>query len=79
MTAISSASSMGTACLGLANLEFSNRDGHKQNFSGASSKNLPNIPHFCREAGTPVVLRGRNSPWQEQPEEEGGGDSIQHG
>lgn len=39
----------------------------------------PIFPHFCREAGTPGVMRVRNSPWQEQPEEEGGGDSIQHG
>lgn len=79
MTAISSASSMETAHLELANLEFISRDGHKQNFSGASSKNLPNIPHFCHE-GTSGVLRVRNSPWQEQPEEEeGDGDSIQYG
>lgn len=46
MTAISSASSTETAHLELADLEFISRDGHKQNFSGASSKNLPNIPPF---------------------------------
>lgn len=37
------------------------------------------FPHFCREAGTPGVLCGRKSPWQERPEEEEGGDSVQHG
>lgn len=46
MTAISSASSEETVRLELANLEFINRDGHKQNFSSVSSKNLPNIPPF---------------------------------
>lgn len=46
MTVIGSASSKETARLELANLEFINRDGHKQNFSSTSSKNLPNIPPF---------------------------------
>lgn len=46
MTAIGSASSKETACLELANLEFIDHEGHKQNFSGISSKNLPNIPPF---------------------------------
>lgn len=46
MTVISSASSTETAHLELANLEFISHDGHKQNFSGASSKNLSNIPPF---------------------------------
>lgn len=46
MTAISSASSEGTARLELANLELITHDGHKQNFSGVSSKNLPNIAPF---------------------------------
>lgn len=70
MTAISSAFR-----LGLANLEFINRDGHKENLSRISSA----FPHLCHEAGTPGVLCGRNSPWQERPEEEQGGDSVQHG
>lgn len=80
MTAIGSASSKETARLELANLEFIDRDGHKQNFSSVSSRNLPSIPPFLSQSRTPGVLQVGNSPWQEQPEEEeGGGDFIQHG